>query len=270
MTTDHSLDEKIRSCVLEIVDSAPPAPVLQLDQLGPTAHPWSTPRRTAVVLGGLVITISVIVVASLLVAGGSSQEVSEVQLGLRLTSLVTTTQPVAAGQDRVASGTFFGHPWLVSGINTFNTPGGILCVAFSYRGSVLQGGGACQTNSPEIPTPPPWWERSVILLSLRTASDGQRFLAAVTNSTVTKLTVRAPDGTFVSASALPERLGNASFFVLSLGRERGPCYGLCLGSVTYSLSTPSGPTLIDTRPSMTIQDKAGESMPLSAPVRGEH
>ena len=267
MTTDHSLDEKIRSCVLEIVDSAPPAPVLQLDQLGTTVHPWWTPRRTAVVLGGLVIAISVIVVASLLVAEGSSQEVSEVQLGLQLTSRVATTQPVAAGQDRVATGTFFGHPWLVSGINTFNTPGGILCEGFSYRGSVLQGGGACVTTSSKIPTPPPW-TRSVWVSSLRTASDGQRFLVAVTNSTVTKLTVRAPGGTFVSASPLAEHLGNASFFVLSLGRERGPCYGLCLGSVTYSLSTPSGPTLIDQGSSMVIQDKGGEVMPLSAPVRG--
>jgi hypothetical protein len=77
----------------------------------------------------------------------------------------------AAGQDRVATGTFFGHPWLVSGINTWNVPEGSLCVAFSYRGSVLQGRGVCETNSPEIPAPPPW-ARSVILLSLRTASDG--------------------------------------------------------------------------------------------------
>jgi hypothetical protein len=53
-----------------------------------------------------------------------------------------------------------------------------------------------------------------------------------------------------------------------VGVERGPCYGLCLGSVTYSLSTPSGPTLIDDRSSMVIQDKGAEVMPLSAPVRG--
>ena len=266
MTTDHSSDEKIRSCVLEIVDSAPPAPVLQLDELGPTVDPWWTPRRSAVVLGGLVIAISVIVVASFLVAEGSSQEVSEVQLGLQLTSRVTTTQPVLAGQDPVATGTFFGHPWLVSGINTFKMPGGELCVGFSYRGSVLSW--TCQTNQPQITTPPAWWERSVWESLLHTASDGQRFLVAVTNSTVTKLTVRAPGGTFVSASALTEHLGNASFFVLSLGRERGPCYGLCLGSIKFNLSTPSGPTFIDTRSSMTIQDKEGESMPLSAPVRG--
>jgi hypothetical protein len=268
MTTDHSLDERIRSCVLEIVDSAAPAPVLQLDQLGPTVDPWWTPRRTAVVIGGMVIAISVIVVAWLLVARGSSQEVSEVQLGLQLTSRVTTTQPVQAGQDPVATGTFFGHPWLVSGINTWNTPGGELCVGFSYRRAVLSW--TCETNQPPIPTPPPWWERSVWVSLLQTASDGQRFLVAMTNSTVTKLTVRAPGGTFVSAAPLAEHLGNTSFFVLSLGRERGPCYGLCLGSVTYSLATPSGPTLIDTRSSMTIQDKGGEVMPLSAPVRGEH
>ena len=81
MTTDHSLEEKIRSCVLEIVDAAPPAPVLELDQLGPGAHPRWTQRRTVVVLGGLVVAISVIVAATLLVAGsGSSQEVSEALL----------------------------------------------------------------------------------------------------------------------------------------------------------------------------------------------
>jgi hypothetical protein len=117
----------------------------------------------------------------------------------------------------------------VSGINTWNVPEGSLCVAFSYRGSVLQGRGVCETNSPEIPAPPPW-ARSVILLSLRTASDGQRFLVAATNSTVTKLTARAPGGTFVSASALVEHLGNASFFVLSLGRQREPCYWFCLAA----------------------------------------
>jgi hypothetical protein len=37
-----------RSCVLEIVDAAPPAPVLQLDRLGPAVDPWRPPRRTAV------------------------------------------------------------------------------------------------------------------------------------------------------------------------------------------------------------------------------
>jgi hypothetical protein len=31
-----------------IVDSAPPAPVLQLDRLGPAVDPWRPPRRTAV------------------------------------------------------------------------------------------------------------------------------------------------------------------------------------------------------------------------------
>src|SRR5271163_2273793 len=98
MTSDNSLEETIRSCVLEIVDSAPPAPVLQLDLLGPAVGLWRPPRRTVVVLGGLVIALSVIVVASLLVAAGPSREVSEAELGLRLTSLVTATQPVAAGQ----------------------------------------------------------------------------------------------------------------------------------------------------------------------------
>jgi hypothetical protein len=267
MTTDRSLEEKIRSCVLEVVDSAPPAPVLQLDQLGPTTHPRWTQRRMVVVLGGLVVAISVIVAAALLVAGsGSSQEVSEAQLGLQLTSRVTITQPVQARQEPVATGNFSGHPWLVSGTNTFHSLGGELCLGFSYRWSVLSW--ICETNSPGLQTPPPLWERSIWLSVLHTASDGQRFFVAMTNSTVTKVTVRAPGGTFVSASALPEHLGNASFFVLSLGRERGPCYGLCLGSVTYSLSTPSGSTLIDDRSSMTIQDKGGEAMPVSAPVRG--
>jgi hypothetical protein len=267
MTTDHSLEEKIRSCVLEIVDAAPPAPVLELDQLGPSAHPRWTQRRTVMVLGGLVVAISVIVAAALLVAGsGSSREVSEAQLGLQLMSRVTITQPVQAGQEPVATGNFSGHPWLVSGTNTFHSPGGEICLGFSYRGSVLSW--ICETNSPGLQTPPPLWERSVWLSVLHTASDGQRFFVAMTNSTVTKVTVRAPGGTFVSASALPEHLDNASFFVLSLGRERGPCYGLCLGSVTYSLSTRSGPALIDGGPSMTIQDKGGDVFPLSAPVRG--
>ena len=266
MTTDDSLEEKIRSSVLEIVDSAPPAPELQLDELSPTVHPWMTPRRTAVMLGGLAIVISVVVVTSILVTGDSLHEVSEAQLGLRLTSLITTTQPVQFGQAPVATGTFFGHPWLVSGSNTTNTPGGQLCVGFSYRGSVLSW--TCGSDPPQSSPPLPWWDRSDWVSSLHTASDGQRFFFGATNSTVTKVTVRAPNGVFVSASALPDHLGNASFFVLSLGRERGPCYGLCLGSVTYSLSTPSGLALIDDGPSMTIQDRGGDAMWISAPVRG--
>lgn len=83
-----------------------------------------------------------------------------------------------------------------------------------------------------------------------------------------KLTVRAPSGTSVSASPSAEHQGNANFFVLSLGRQRGPGDGPCLGRVTYSLSTPSGPILIGDRSAMTIQDKEGEVMPLSAPRRG--
>ena len=125
-----------------------------------------------------------------------------------------------------------------------------------------------QDEFARTPDPPPLRERSVWLSVLHTASDGQRFFVAMTNSTVTKVTVRAPGGTFLSASALPEHLDNASFFVLSLGRERGPCYGLCLGSVTYSLWTRSGPALIDGGSSMTIQDRGGDVFPLSAPVRG--
>ena len=265
MTTDHSLEEKIRSFL--IVDAAPPAPVLELDQLGPSAHPRWTQRRTVVVLGGLVVAISVIVAAALLVAGsGSSQEVSEAQLGLQLMSRVTITQPVQAGQEPVATGNFSGHRWLVSGTNTFHSPGrGDLPGLFVPRvGALLD----MQDEFAGLQTPPPLWERSVWLSVLHTASDGRRFFVAMTNSTVTKVTVRAPGGTFLSASALPEHLDNASFFVLSLGRERGPCYGLCLGSVTYSLSTRSGPALIDGGPSMTIQDKGGDVFPLSAPVRG--
>ena len=119
---------------------SPPAPALELelDQLSPTAHPWRTPRRTAVLLGWLVIALSVGVGASLLAAGGTSQEVSEAQLGLRLTSLATTTQPVAAGQRRVATGTFFGDPWFVSGTDSLNTPGSSSVWAFSpWAGALL-------------------------------------------------------------------------------------------------------------------------------------
>jgi hypothetical protein len=102
---------------------------------------------------------------------------------------------------------------------------------------------------------------------LGTASDGQRFLVAATDSTVTTLTVRAKGGTFVTTSALPERLDDTSFFVLSLGREPGPCYTLCQGSVTLSLSTNSGPTLINNAPSIVIHDYEGTGAALSAPLR---
>ncbi|HWD55143.1 MAG TPA: hypothetical protein VG346_08465 [Acidimicrobiales bacterium] len=71
----------------------------------------------------------------------------------------------------------------------------------------------------------------------------------------------------MKASALPERLGDASYFVLSLGRERWPCHELCQGSVILTLSTPSGPTLIDDASSLVVHDNEGVSAALRAPVR---
>jgi hypothetical protein len=261
MTIDDALDEKIRASVHVLVDSAPPAPVLQLEELPVSrAARWTPPRLF--VFAGLVVAATIIVVVALMLAPGPSQEVSEAQLGLRLASLITTTQPVPSGDVPVASGTVFGHPWLVSGLSP--SSGGRICVGFSYRGSEL--GGDCSLGRALIANPPAW-ARSAFSSSLGTASDGQRFLVAATDSTVTRLTVRAKGGTYVTASALPERLGNTSFFVLSLGRERGPCYTLCQGSVTLSMSTPSGPTLINNSPSLVIHDYEGSGASLSAPVR---
>lgn len=261
MTIDDTLDEKIRTSVLVLVDSAPPAPVLKLDALPEDRAPrWTLSH--SFVLAGLAVVVAVVVVAALLVAPGSSQEVSEAELGLRLASQVATTQPVPPGQVPVATGTVFGHPWLVSGLNP---SGGRPCIGFSYRESILFYGG-CGINRYKIPTPPTW-ARSAFSASLGTASDGQRFLVAATNGTVTRLTVSAKGGTYVTASPLAKRLGNATFFVLSLGRERGPCYTLCQGSVTLSVSTNSGPTLINDAPYLVIHDYGGVSAALSAPER---
>lgn len=261
MTIDDALDEKIRASVRALVDSAPPAPVLQLE--GAPASRAARPRPSRpLVFAGLAVVVAVVVVAALLLEPGSSQEVSEAQLGLRLASMVTATQPVPAGNVPVASGTAFGHPWLVSGLSP--STGGRICVGLSYRGSVLNND--CGLGHALIPNPPAW-ARSAFSSSLDTASDGQRFLVAATNSTVTSVTARAQGGTFVTASALPERLGNTSFFVLSLGRERGPCYTLCQGSITLSLSTDSGPTLINNEPSIVIHDYGGASAALNAPIR---
>jgi hypothetical protein len=261
MTIDDALDEKIRASVQVLVDSAPPAPDLELEGLhAGRATRWALPRPF--IFAAVAGAVAVVAVVALLVTPGSSQEVSEAQLGLRLASLITTTQPVPAGDVPVASGTAFGHPWLVSGVNP--SSGGRICVGFSYRGSVL--GGGCGLGRSLIPNPPAW-ARSAFSSSLQTASDGQRFLVAATNGTITSLTVRAKNGTYVTEPALPERLGNTSFFVLSLGRERGPCYTLCQGSVTLSLSTTSGPALINDSPSLVIHDYEGSSAALNAPVR---
>jgi hypothetical protein len=224
---------------------------------------WGSVGRSIIVTG-VAIAVVVIVVTTLVVTPGSSQEVSEVQLGLRLSSMVTTTQPIPTGEVPVASGSAFGHPWLVSGLSASSGRG--MRVGFSYRGSVLGAAGGLGRSL--IPNPPAW-ARSGFVSSLDTASDGQRFLVAATNSTVTTLTVRAKGGTYVTTTALPERLGNTSFFVVSLGRERGPCYTLCQGSLTLSLSTSSGPTLINDSPSLVIHDYEGSSAALSAPVRNE-
>lgn len=260
MTIDDALDQKIRASVHVLVDSAPPAPVLRLEGLSASRAARRTPRRHFV-YAGLAVAAAVVVVTALLVVPGSSQEVSEAQLGLRLASMITTTQPVPAGDVPVASGTVLGHPWLVSGLSPSS---GRICVGISYRGSEL--GRDCNLGRTLIPNPPAW-ARSAFSSSLDTASDGQRFLVAATDSTVTRLTVRAKGGTYVTASALPERLGNTSFFVLSLGREHGPCYTLCQGSITLSLSTNSGPTLINNAPSIVIHDYEGAGAALSAPVR---
>lgn len=260
MTTDSVLDEKIRAYVLELVATSPPAPELQLDHrdLNSLSRPKS-PRRTVVYVA-LASAAAVIAIAALVVVPQSaSKQVSEGQLGMRLTAYAPITQPIPAGYLPVATGTFFGTPWVVSGVNP---SGGRICVALSYRGSVLFGG--CSLTGHRIPNPPSW-ARSAFFSSLGTTADGQRYLVAVTNSTVSKLTVRTKDGTFVTTTVLKKRLGNASYFVLSLGRQ-GNCHVLCQGEVTLSLSTPSGPTLIDDRPSLSIHDYEGAGAALNAPI----
>jgi hypothetical protein len=251
--TDRSALERILAQPREVNERG-------LRRRNPTVRWWS-PGWTIVVTGFAIAAV-VIMITTLVATPGSSQEVSEAQLGLRLASTVTTSQPVPTGEVPVASGSVFGHPWLVSGLSASSGRG--MRVGFSYRGSVLGTDGGLGRSL--IPNPPAW-ARSGFVSSLDTASDGQRFLVAATNSTVTTLTVRAKGGTYVTTMALPERLGNTSFFVLSLGRERGPCYTLCQGTLTLSMSTSSGPTLINDSPSLVIHDYGGSSAALSAPVR---
>jgi hypothetical protein len=261
MTSNSSIDEEIRSAIVELIDSAPPAPQLELERID-LRPPVQRPRLRLLLVPGIAVAAALVILGFLLVPGTGPRQVSEAELGLHLMSDTSVDAgPIPAGFVAVANGTFFGNPWTVSSVDPVAT--GRLCVAFTYLGSVLDN--ACGPAGHHISNPPAWAVSSE-MTSLDTAADGQRYLTAVTNGVVDKLTVSA-EGTVVTADALPVRLGNASFFVISLGRERGPCDGLCNGSVTLSFSGPAGSALIANAPTMTIGDRSGDQAYLSAPVR---
>jgi hypothetical protein len=274
MTTADDLDVRIRLMVLELLDAAPPAPALpQLEDQQtrrqrhwhriPTGswlaragwrHPWAG-------FGLALAGIGLLVAALVTVESGPPAQVTEATLGMQVVgySSVAVTPAPPPGYQVVATGTAFGRPWVVAGLPPSS---GRIGEWLAYAGKTLISGSS-PLGSPDAPRfgrP-----RAALHLSVGLASDNQRFLVGASNGPVDAVTVRAKDGTVVTGSVLPHRLGTTRFFVLSLGRQ-GDCHQLCQGAVTVSV-TNNGGRVLATR---TISDFGGLSTYLSAPPVTSH
>ena len=159
------------------------------------------------------------------------------------------------GYQVVATGTAFGRPWVVAGLPSSS---GRIGEWLAYAGKALISGssplGPLAFDTTRFGRP-----RARLHLGVGLAADDQRFLVGASNGPVATITVRAKDGTTVTGSVLPHRLGTTRFFVLSLGRQ-GDCHQLCQGAVTMSVVN-SGGRVLATR---TVLDFGGLSTYLDA------
>ncbi len=276
MTTADDLDARIRLMVLELLDAAPPAPALPQLEDRPTRrqrhwhrnpagswlaragrrHPWAG--------FGLALAATGLLVAALVtVESGPPAQVTEATLGMQVTgySSVAVTPAPPPGYRVVATGTAFGRPWVVAGLPPSS---GRIGEWLAYAGRSLISGSS-PLGSPADVTPRFGRPRAALHLSVGLASDNQRFLVGASNGPVNTVTVRAKDGTVVTGSVLPHRLGTTRFFVLSLGRQ-GDCHQLCQGAVTVSV-TNNGGQVLATR---TVSDFGGLSTYLDGPPVTSH
>jgi hypothetical protein len=266
----NSLDPKIRTVVLELVDSAPvPRTLPELDQPSPSRGVRKAPkvrfgfervRNPWVAL----VTVSIIVLGAVVLVTGatsnpsktipestSNKTVTEATLGFRLTGYVSAPPPVPKGWPAVftyvGSGSFFGVPWSVFGASSSDPQ---LCMGFVFAKSPESW--SCTGPRKAVPE-----TEAHVSTGDVTASNGQRFLLVVTNGAITQLRVRASDGETVSASPLPQQLGNNRYFVVSLGKKDAVCSNLCRGPVSITFLTDSGPVDIGNGQPNSIESIGG-------------
>lgn len=196
--------------------------------------------------GAVAVAVAVVVVTALAPSAHTpTSTFTEAEFGMTVTRTGSPTvpdgnTPVPATYVVIATGTVLRRPWVVSGNPSLNAR---LCVAIAYQGSL--GSDSCGPSGdpgtrPAGAPPLPEGYAARVTMSLWTAPDRQRFLVGVTNGAVTSVLVRSPSGSTVQGSVIPHRLGNRSFFLLSLGREGGICHDLCQGSVSISMHTSAG------------------------------
>jgi hypothetical protein len=280
----NSLDTKIRAVVVELIDSAPiPRPLPELDQPSPSRSGHVAPKvrfgLDRVRGRGVLLPAASLIILGIvgLVADSwsssnraipktsSSKFVTEATLGFKMTSYMSPPPPVPKGSQwpavftYVGSGTFFGVPWSVYGAAP---PTQQICMGFVFAKTSA----SWSCLGPRKSNPLPQTEAGVNTGDV-TAPNGQRFLLVVTNGAITELRVRAPDGETVSAYPLPQRLGNTSYFMVSLGRVGGVCSNLCRGPVSVTFLTSAGPVDVGAgQSSITQTTGGGFGGPLDTPV----
>src|SRR6185437_1396359 len=254
MTSVDDLDGRIRATIRELVDAAPPAPELPwLDAGHPSTRyrlrrrlsggsvrrPLGPPTWAPVAGVAAVVAVAAVLVVTLIGGSSSPGPLTETMLGLQVTGYTApAVQPSPpAGYQVVATGTAFGHPWVVAGLPSSS---GQIGTWLAYDGRMLISGGAPTTAA--VSVPPRFRGRAHIDMGLGVAGDDQRFLVGATNGPVATVTVRSRHGTTVTGSLLPHRLGTTRFFLLSLGRQ-GDCHQLCQGAVTVTVADGHGRVL---------------------------
>jgi hypothetical protein len=232
----------------------------------PRRQPEMSGKRRGIIGLALASLLALAVLVVLLVwPSRSPASVTEAELGMQQTSATRPISNVPDGYAPVASGTVFGVRWQISGLAS---PSQQICVALAYRGSLAINpcGSATYSGVDEAGSKV---HRAGLTMGLWTAPDKQRFLVAVTSGSLTSLTVQSNAGTTVRGSPVLSRIGHTRYFVLSLGKEGGPCYELCQGAVGVRASTGGVVVEINGAISLRISDYEGSSGYLGSVIKPE-